>query len=84
MIPVNLNYNFPIPIENNTDGKYSDEFCWKQYKELEEYLNERDSLVVQLGLSKCDRPEFVVDISWVKDTEAHISWIRFEMKGRKK
>ena len=34
MIPNDLNYNFPIPIENLTHGKCSDECCWEIYEDI--------------------------------------------------
>lgn len=84
MIPNDLNYNFPIPIENLTHGKCSDECCWEIYEDIK--LTEKNPFFpIQRKLDDVTpscKP--AVLISFVTDIKTMKTWLRFELNEAKK
>ena len=48
MIPDNLNYDFPLPIENLTEGEFSDYACWVMYEKAMEEMDELSKKSISL------------------------------------
>lgn len=80
MIPNDLNYDFPIPIENLTHGKCSDKRCWEMHEDIKQSTKgrplfprpwESDDMI--------PRCKPAVLISLVTDMKTMKTWLRFEL-----
>lgn len=82
MIPDNLNYDFPLPIENCTEGEFSDYSCWVMYENIEERHKEIDWFLREttvLERLKEQARNSPVLIYFVTDIETNKTWLRFEL-----
>lgn len=82
MIPDNLNYDFPMPIENHTEGEFSDYSCWVMYENVEERHKKVDRFLWEptaLEQLKRNTRKIPVLIYFVTDIETNKTWLRFEL-----
>ena len=91
MIPDNLNYDFPLPIENHTEGEFSDYSCWVMYERVMEEMEEIRKKVNRfiweptfLEWLKNKIRNSPLLIYFVTDVETNKTWLRFELNKEKR
>jgi hypothetical protein len=78
-----LNYDFPIPIENLTNGKYTDFDCWEMFKNFKKEIEERayNNRWLQYWHSLRFTPLYSgIYFSFITDIETNKTWLRIELK----